>query len=159
MMKESTPGAEAPARTETRAERRGPVMNWRAIPKEALNILEVVAYAIGWLGIILIAYGIISTLTSEVWAPLERFILPIAATLVLLTTLLNAAAVYLVQQPPAAPAAVSRYVTGPAIILLCLVAVVMVWWQSLPVSVILGIAILGLTWSLLRVLPRQTASW
>jgi hypothetical protein len=159
MMKEPAPGAEAPTRSDMRTERRGPVMNWKAIPKEALNILEVVAYAIGWLGIILILYGIISTLTSEVWAPLERFILPIAATLVLLTTLLNAAAIYVVNQPPAAPAGVSRYVTGPAVILLCLVGVVMVWWQGLPMSVILGIAILGLTWSLLRVLPRQTASW
>jgi hypothetical protein len=134
-------------------------MAFKAIPKEALNILEVVAYAIGWLGIIIIVYGVISTVTSEVWTPLERFILPIAATLVLVTTLLNAATIYVVQQPPAPPTGVSRYVTGPAVILLSIAALVMVWYETVPVSVILGIAILGLTWSLLRVLPRQAASW
>jgi hypothetical protein len=157
-MKDPIQTAETSPRAETRTERRGPVMNLKAIPKEALNFLEVVAYAIAWLGIILIVYGLISTMTSEVWAPLERFILPIAASLVLLTTILNVLTIYLVQTP-AAPAAVSRYVTGPAVILISIAGLVFVWYQGLPVSVVMGIAILGLTFALLRVLPGQTGSW
>jgi hypothetical protein len=131
----------------------------RPLPRETLAIFEIVAHAIAWLGVIIIAYGIVSTVTSEVWLPLERFILPIAATLVLIATLLNALAGYVVTENPGPPSAASRYVTGPVVIVLCAAALVMVWSQGLPVSVILGLAVLGLAWSLMRVLPRPAKSW
>lgn len=131
----------------------------RPLPRETLAIFEIVAHAIAWLGVIIIVYGIVSTVTSEVWLPLERFILPIAATLVLVATLLNALASYVVTENPAPPSPISRYVTGPMVIVLCAAALVLVWYRGLPVSVILGLAVLGLAWSLLRVLPRPAKSW
>jgi hypothetical protein len=131
----------------------------RPLPRETLAIFEIVAHAIAWLGVIIIAYGIVSTVTSEVWLPLERFILPIAATLVLIATLLNALASYVVTENPGPPSVASRYVTGPAVIVLCAAALVMVWYRGLPISVILGLAVLGLAWSLMRVLPRPAKSW
>lgn len=131
----------------------------RPLPRETLAIFEIVAHTIAWLGVIIIAYGIVSTVTAEVWLPLERFILPIAATLVLIATLLNALASYVVTDNPAPPSPVSRYVTGPGVIALCAAALVMVWYRGLPVSVILGLAVLGLAWSLMRVLPRPAKSW
>lgn len=129
------------------------------LPRETLAIFEIVAHAIAWLGVIIIAYGIVSTVTAEVWLPLERFIIPIAATLVLIATLLNALASYVVTENPGPPSPASRYVTGPAVIVLCAAALVMVWYRGLPVSVILGLAVLGLAWSLMRVLPRPVKSW
>lgn len=131
----------------------------RQLPRETLAIFEIVVHAIAWLGVIIITYGIVSTVTAEVWMPLERFILPIAATLVLVATLLNALAGYVVTESPGPPSAAARYVTGPAVILLCAAALVTVWYRGLPVSVILGLAVLGLAWSLMRVLPRPARSW
>lgn len=151
----SAPSSAQAAQTEPRR----PGLDLKAIPREAANFIEIVAYAIGWLGVIIIVYGLVSTMTSEVWVPLERFILPIAASLVLLTTLLNALTIYFAPQASGPPAAASRYITGPVVILLCIAGFVCVWLQDLPVAVILGIAILGLTFSLLRLLPQRAVSW
>ena len=154
---ERTAKAEAPKSEPTPAiKSRAPR---RPLPRETLAIFEIVAHTIAWLGVIIIAYGIVSTITAEVWLPLERFILPIAATLVLVATVLNALASYVVTEGPAPPSAASRYITGPVVIVLCAAALVMVWYRGLPVSVILGLAVLGLAWSLMRVLPRPAESW
>lgn len=132
----------------------------RRLPRETLSFLEIVVHAIAWLGVILVVYGVVSTTTAEVWLPLERFILPIAATLVLAATILNALTIYIVPENPAPPSGVNRYVTAPTVIFLSAAALVLVWSQGLPVAVILGLAVLGLAWALFRVLPRpSTSSW
>ncbi len=128
-------------------------------PRESLGVFEIAGHAIAWLGVILIVYGMVSTLTAEVWLPLERFILPIAATVVLVAIGLNAAVIYALPQNLPPPSPVSRYVTAPAVILLCVGGLFFVWHQGLPVAVILGFAVLGLAWSLLRTLPRRPAAW
>src|SRR5690606_12265145 len=101
----------------------------------------------------------VETLTAEVWLPLERFILPIAATVVLVAIGLTAAVIYALPQNPPAASSGSRYVSAPAVILLCVSGLSLVWQQGLPVAVILGFAVLGLAWSLLRTLPRHSATW
>ncbi len=128
-------------------------------PRESLGVFEIAGHAIAWLGVILIVYGMVSTLTAEVWLPLERFILPIAATVVLVAIGLNAAVIYALPEALPPPSPVSRYVTAPAVILLCVAGLFLVWQQGLPVAVILGFAVLGLAWSLLRTLPHRPAAW
>ena len=125
----------------------------RRIPREAFQALAIVGNAIAWLGVIIIIYGIVSTATQETWLPFELFIVPISATLALLAILLNAFVVSLTVERPAEPSPISRYVTAPVVILLCAVGIVSVWFQEMPISVVLGAGIVGLAWALIRVLP------
>lgn len=48
---------------------------------EAVRALPLMANILAWLGVVIIAYGKVVVLTGEPWRPLERHILPVAATL------------------------------------------------------------------------------
>jgi hypothetical protein len=127
------------------------------LTREAVRALPLITNILAWLGVVIIAYGTISALTGETWRPLERHILPVAATLTLIAVLLHAILVYLpVQRFDPGPA--GRYTVAPAIIALCLAGLFLIWYKGLPVSVVLGFAVLGLAWSLSRAVPVNPAS-
>jgi hypothetical protein len=119
---------------------------------EAVRGLPPLINVVAWLGVVVIAYGTVSALTGETWQPLERHILPIAATLTLVSVLLHAVMVYLpVRSAPAGTG--GRYTVAPAIILLSLGGLFFIWYSGLPVIVVLGFAVLALAWSLSRTVP------
>lgn len=128
-------------------------MSLDRLMREAAGVLPLVANILAWLGVIIIAYGIVSALTGETWRPLERHIVPIAATLTLVAVVLHALLVYLPVRATG-PSAASRYTVAPVIILLSLAGFFLIWYRGLPVPVVLGFAILALAWSL----PRPVAS-
>lgn len=120
--------------------------------REAVRALPLIINVLAWLGVVIIAYGTVVAFTGETWRPLERHILPISATLTLLAVLLHAVLVYLpVRFAP--PGTGSRYTVAPAIILLSLGALFLIWYKGLPVIVVLGFAVLALAWSLSRTVP------
>jgi len=60
------------------------------LPKQdVLRAAEIAANVLIWMGILIIAYGAIATFTGEPWRPVERFVIPVSATLTLLLTALN----------------------------------------------------------------------
>lgn len=122
--------------------------------REAVRALPLIANILAWLGVIIIAYGTVATLTGETWRPLERHILPVAATLTLLAVVLHAALVYLPVRAEA-PGRAGRYTVAPAIILLSFGALFLIWYRGLPVPVVLGFAILALAWPLARAAPGE----
>jgi hypothetical protein len=48
----------------------------------------------------------------------------------------------------------SIYITAPAVILGCLVALVFLFWKGIPTVIVNGIAIVGLAGALLRIQPN-----
>lgn len=128
-------------------------MSLDRLMREAVRVLPLIANVLAWLGVVIIAYGIVSAFTGETWRPLERHILPIAATLTLVAVLLHAVLVYLPVRAMG-PGPASRYTVAPAIILLSLAGLFLIWYRGLPVPVVLGFAILALAWSL----PRPVSS-
>lgn len=121
-----------------------------------MRALPLVANILAWLGVVIIAYGTVAALTGEAWRPIERHILPVAATLTLVAVVLHAALAYLpVRAEP--PGAAGRYTVAPAIILLSLGALFLIWYRGLPVAVVLGFAVLALAWSLARTVPADGA--
>jgi hypothetical protein len=124
--------------------------------REAVRALPLIANVLAWLGVVIIAYGTVATLTGETWRPLERHILPVAATLTLVTVMLHAVLVYLPVRAEA-PGRAGRYTVAPAIILLSLGALFLIWYRGLPVPVVLGFAILALAWPLARAEPSGGA--
>jgi hypothetical protein len=121
---------------------------------EAVRALPLIANVLAWLGVVIISYGTVVVLTGEAWRPLERHILPVAATLTLVAVLLHAALVYLpVRAGP--PGRAGRYTMAPVIILLSLGGLFLIWYRGLPVPVVLGFAILALAWSLARAVPAE----
>jgi hypothetical protein len=125
--------------------------------QQAVRALPPLINVLAWLGVVIIAYGTVSSLTHETWQPLERHILPIAATLTLVAVLLHALLVYLPVRG-AAPNASGRYTVAPAIILLSLGGLFLIWYRGLPVTVVLGFAILALAWSLSRAVPAGSVA-
>ena len=84
------------------------------LPKQdVLRAAEIAANVLIWLGILIIAYGTISTFTGEPWRPVERLVIPVSATLTLLLTALNALMVYLGFERLNPASGVSRYVAVP----------------------------------------------
>jgi hypothetical protein len=128
-------------------------MSLHRLTREAAGVLPLVANVLAWLGVVLIVYGLVAAFTGETWRPLERHILPIAATLTLVAVLLHALLVYLPVRA-AGPSPSSRYTVAPVIILVSLAGLFLIWARGLPVPVVLGFAIMALAWSL----PRPVAS-
>jgi hypothetical protein len=132
-------------------------MPFNKLPKQdVLRGAEIAANTLIWLGVLIIAYGVISTFTGEPWRPVERFIVPVSATLTLLLIILNLLTVYLGFERLNRASGIERYVAVPVMAVLCLACVVLVWVRGMPTSVILGFAILGLAWALARVIPPQS---
>lgn len=123
--------------------------------REAVRVLPPLINILAWLGVVIIAYGTVSALTGETWQPLERHILPIAATLTLVSVLLHALLVYLPVRGSAGGTS-GRYTVAPAIILLSLGGLFLIWHKGLPVVVVLGFAVLALAWSLSRTVPTDS---
>lgn len=122
--------------------------------REAVRGLPLIANILAWAGVVIIAYGTVAALTGEAWRPLERHLLPVAATLTLVAVLLHAALVYLPVRAEA-PGGAGRYTVAPVIILLSLGALFLIWYRGLPVPVVLGFAILALAWPLARAVPSD----
>jgi hypothetical protein len=122
--------------------------------REAVRGLPFIANILGWAGVVIIAYGTVVALTGETWRPLERHLLPVAATLTLVAVVLHAMLVYLPVRAEA-PGAAGRYTVAPVIILLSLGALFLIWYRGLPVPVVLGFAILALAWPLARAAPAS----
>jgi hypothetical protein len=132
-------------------------MSLDRLMREAVRVLPLVTNILAWLGVVIIAYGIVSAFTGETWRPLERqMILPIAATLTLVAVLLHAVLVYLPVRITG-PGPASRYTVAPAIIVISLAGLFLIWYRGLPVPVVLGFAIVALAWSLPRAASSEPA--
>ncbi|BCJ90764.1 hypothetical protein IZ6_14990 [Terrihabitans soli] len=130
-------------------------MSFDRVLREAVRALPVLINVLAWLGVVIIAYGTVAALTGETWQPLERHLLKIAATLTLVAVLLQALLAYLPVRPSASGAG-GRYTVAPAIILLSVGGLFLIWYRGLPVPVVLGLAVLALAWSLSRAVPADS---
>jgi hypothetical protein len=112
---------------------------------------------LGYAGVILILYGVVSTVTQSTWPPLDHWIVPASAFLTLLGVILTAASVYRQPTQLHPPATFSVYVSAPAVILGCTAAIgVLLWRGSLPPVIVNGFSMLGIAGALFRLQRRPT---
>ncbi len=109
----------------------------------------------GSIGIMLIVYGVVSLVTSSMWAPLEKIAEWIATITTLIAVFFTVVSIYFpinVRKPDP----LSLYFTAPIVIIAVFVAVVYTLYSRtvLPVHLVSGFAILGLSGALFRILSR-----
>ncbi|MFZ0887611.1 MAG: hypothetical protein WA005_04095 [Candidatus Binataceae bacterium] len=116
---------------------------------------EVFLNGMAWTGAGFIAYGFIVVWTGEQWRPLESVAVPLSSALTIIGTLVTAASIYGFSALKK-PRNTSLYGTAPAVIVLSLLALWLLWDQSaLPPVMVNGFAILAIAGNLLRLHPGQ----
>lgn len=107
---------------------------------------------LGWFGAFLVIYSLVAQ-ASSAWEPLERTAPFLSSALTILGVLVTTAAVYLPPIPYCPPWRMSRWLVAPLVMLGCVVAVyLLVKNGSLPLVLVNGFAMLGLSGGLLRIL-------
>jgi hypothetical protein len=129
--------------------------NFSALPPTRGTFLRFAIMGIGWLGVALVTYGIVTAITGEKWLPLERIAEPLSSALTVLGTSVVAVSVYFWGHNETPPEPMSRYITAPLVIGGSGVALGMLCLNgALPVVVVNGFAIVGLAGALLRIQPN-----
>jgi len=108
---------------------------------------------LGFLGIIVISYGVISTLTSSLWPPLEAIANWVSQIITLIATLFIAISIYFPINNRK-PDRHSKYITAPSIMICIVIALgyIAKTRNLLSVHIINGFAILALSGALFRLL-------
>src|SRR6266566_6748944 len=125
--------------------------------KRILRFLFLVA---GVLGGVFILYGLWSALTGETFKPLETIALPLSSALTVLGAIVTAGSIYVFQAGQPHPAdAISREATAPAVIVMGIVALAVLYRSgSLPPVAVNGFSMMAIAGGLLRTQPRP-AGW
>jgi uncharacterized membrane protein len=109
----------------------------------------------GWLGLILIVYGIVAEITGEKWLPLERIAEPLSSALTIFGTVIVALSIYFFGPSATPPESMSIYVFAPFVIAISCGALIVLYRNgTLPIVVVNGFAIIGLAGALLRMQPN-----
>jgi hypothetical protein len=124
-------------------------------PNTKGTILRFAIIGVGWLGVMLIVYGIVTEITAEKWVPLERIAEPLSSAVTILGTIVVALSIYFWGPNVTPPESMSRYLTAPLIIAASCVAFFILFRNgSLPIVVVNGFAIMGLSGAVLRMQPN-----
>jgi surface polysaccharide O-acyltransferase-like enzyme len=109
----------------------------------------------GWFGGAFIFYGLVTALTGESWPPLERVAEPLSSALTILGTAVVAFSIYFDAQTAPPPEDMSFFIAAPLVIVACAAALLVLWSKgTLPVTIVNGIAMVGLAGALLRIQPN-----
>jgi hypothetical protein len=111
---------------------------------------------LGFLGITLILYSVVSTTTQNKWLVLENLADGISVYATLIGTILTAASVYFPENTRL-PDPVSKIFTAPVVIVSVLVAFWFLWFDRshrIPPHVINGFSLLAMSGALFRLLSR-----
>ena len=125
--------------------------------KVALNqLLIFIINLIGIIGIFLIVYSFLTYYSNSKWDIIEKFANPVAVISTIVGTFLTSISIYL---PPndRKPEAFSIYISAPLVILFCLGMLILYINNNFifPPHLLNGIAILGLSGGLFRLISRR----
>jgi hypothetical protein len=117
----------------------------------------VATYLLGYAGAALVAYSLIAEVTVP-WLPVERFARTASDILTVVGVIVTAGSIYFPFGPEQEPWRVSRWVTAPLVIMTCVGAgVAAVVYGSLPPVLVNGLALVGLSGALQRIVPIDVA--
>jgi hypothetical protein len=102
-----------------------------------------------------VLYSIVAALT-EPWAPLEKYAAFISSLLTLFGVIVTAASVYVTQASYHRPWSTNKRIVAPIVIGACVIAIFFLFREGqLPVVMVNGFAMLGLSGGLQRLIPTN----
>jgi hypothetical protein len=109
---------------------------------------------LGWFGVGLIGYSLVAMITETKWQPVEQYA-PLYSSLVTLAgVIVTATAVYIPRTVYHKPWKTNQLVVAPLVILFCSGAILfLIYYGSLPPVMVNGLAMLGLSGALQRLVP------
>lgn len=123
------------------------------IPRVARATWWVSTYALGYGGALLVIYSVIAAFTTP-WYPVETFARLAADLLTVLGVAITAASIYFPFGPEQTPWRASRWVIAPIVITVCVTAAIVCLVSGpLPSVFVNGLALLGLSGALQRMVP------
>jgi hypothetical protein len=101
---------------------------------------------LGWIGAVLISYGIVAEITGEKWIPLEHIAEQLSSALTILGTVVVALSVYFFK-PSTPPEPTLQYVLSPLVIAAsCAALIALIWFGRLPIVVVNVVRYAGVGW-------------
>ena len=116
-------------------------------------LLRYAMHGLGDLGLLFIAYGVVSTVTDQKWQPVEQIAPQLSAALTIFATLLTAASVYHASMNTP-PERISKFATAPVVIAICTFALASLFWRRLDPVIVNGFAMLGMAGAMMRIQPN-----
>ena len=121
---------------------------WAITFRKFLNFL-------GFSGVMFICYGVISRGTGSIWPVLEKWVNPISSFLTMFATLITAISIYFYKPFSHQPERFSKFVSAPLVIISCVIAVIfLITTGDIPLVVVNGFALLGISGGLFRIQKR-----
>ena len=121
---------------------------WAITFRKFLNFL-------GFSGVMFICYGVISRGTGSIWPVLEKWVNPISSFLTIFATLITAISIYFYKPFSHQPERFSKFVSAPLVIISCVIAVIfLITTGDIPLVVVNGFALLGISGGLFRIQKR-----
>lgn len=110
---------------------------------------------IGFFGVVLIAYSVVTMSTGNEWLILEKIARAMGIYATLIGTFLTAISIYLPANTRP-PDPISKYISAPLVILAVVVAFMVLWFTpvALPQHLVNGFALLAICGLLFRVVSR-----
>lgn len=119
----------------------------------AISAWWLLTHALGYFGAALVGYSLVASVTQP-WEPVERYAPGTSSFLTIIGVLVTAASIYFPVRTDHRPWRVSLWLIAPLVITACLAAAyVGLRSGSLPPVLVNGLALLGLSGGLQRIVP------
>lgn len=131
--------------------------NRKRTEKRILALWWVATYGLGYFGAALVVYSLIAAVTVP-WVPVEKWARFASDFLTVVGVLITAASIYLPVGPEQPPWRASRWVIAPLVMITCIGAAAVCFVEGLlPPVFVNGLALLGLSGALQRMVPIDVA--